>query len=66
MLHRRKVGEEKEKEYMFAPDNSATPLFGSYESAHVLPRESINEKAINPNIAYQLVSDEMMHDGNPR
>ena len=22
MLHRRKVGEEKEKEYMFTPDNS--------------------------------------------
>ncbi len=66
MLHSRKKMEESEKEYKFAPDSSTTPLFGSYESAHLLPRESINDKAINPNVAYQLISDEMMHDGNPR
>ncbi|MEG1807522.1 MAG: pyridoxal-dependent decarboxylase, partial [Cetobacterium sp.] len=66
MLHRRKSGEEKEKEYMFTPDSSTTPLFGSSESNHILPRETINDNAINPNIAYQLISDEMMHDGNPR
>lgn len=44
MLHRKKIGEEKEKEYTFAPDNSTTPLFGSYESDHILPRETINEE----------------------
>ena len=66
MLHGRKIGKEKEKEYMFAPDNSTTPLFGSYESDHILPRETINEESVNPSIAYRLVADEMMHDGNPR
>lgn len=66
MLHSKKSSEELEKIYQFRPDNSATPLFGSAESDHVLPREVINDNAINPDIAYRLIADEMMHDGNPR
>lgn len=66
MLHRKKDMDEKEKDYQFVPDNSVTPIFGSTESSQILPREKIGEKAINPEIAYRLVADEMMHDGNPR
>lgn len=63
MLH---LKEKLNKKYEFVPDNSTTPLFGSEEMDHVLPRNTINEKAINPRIAYRLIADEMMHDGNPR
>lgn len=62
MLHTKK----SKKEYAFTPDTSATPLYGSLESDILLPREKINQKAINPDVAYRLVADEMMHDGNPR
>lgn len=64
MLHIKKS--DKEKAFEFTPDNSTTPIYGSSEAAHVLPRDVIGEKSVNPNIAYRLVADEMLHDGNPR
>lgn len=61
MLH-----SKKEAKYTFKPDTSATPLYGSLESDFILPREVINKSEVNPDIAYRLLADEMMHDGNPR
>ncbi|MGL6113613.1 MAG: glutamate decarboxylase [Cetobacterium sp.] len=66
MLHSKQASEIDEKKYVFKPDTSATPIFGSLESDTILPRTTIGQEAMNPEIAYQLISDEMMHDGNPR
>ncbi|MEG1872065.1 MAG: pyridoxal-dependent decarboxylase, partial [Cetobacterium sp.] len=65
-MHSRNDVEREKRKYVFAPDSSTTPLFGSVESDEVLPRETINNTAIDPAIAYRMVADEMMHDGNPR
>lgn len=62
MLHSKKNSDK----YTFKPDTSATPLYGSLESDMLLPKEKINQKAVNPDVAYRMVADEMMHDGNPR
>lgn len=62
MLHSKKRG----KKYHFMPDTSATPLYGSLESDMLLPRDKINKQAVNPEVAYRMVADEMLHDGNPR
>ncbi|SKA09215.1 glutamate decarboxylase [Cetobacterium ceti] len=66
MLHSRKSNEKDEQKYIFKPDTSSTPIFGSTESDVVLPRTTLRKEPMDPKIAYQLVSDEIMHDGNPR
>ena len=66
MLHSRDKNQIDEEKYVIKPDSSTTPLFGSRESDAVLPRTVIGKNAVNPDIAYRLVADEMMHDGNPR
>lgn len=62
MLH----SKNNSNKYTFKPDTSTTPLYGSLESDTLLPKEKINQKAVNPDVAYRMVADEMMHDGNPR
>ncbi|SKA07370.1 glutamate decarboxylase [Cetobacterium ceti] len=66
MLHSKIASEKEESKYVFKPDTSATPIFGSLESDVVLPRTEIRKESMKADIAYQLISDEMMHDGNPR
>ncbi|CRF40589.1 glutamate decarboxylase [Helicobacter ailurogastricus] len=66
MLHKKSRIERDEEKFVFKADNSCTPIFGSIESDVLLPRDTIGQKMMDPRIAYQLVADEMMHDGNPR
>ncbi len=66
MLHTRNTIKKDAERYSFKPDNSSTPIFGSRESDTILPRTKIGKKSMDPKIAYRLISDEMMHDGNPR
>ncbi|GMB89938.1 glutamate decarboxylase [Helicobacter ailurogastricus] len=66
MLHKKSHIERDEEKFVFKADNSCTPIFGSIESDVLLPRDTIGQKMMDPRIAYQLVADEMMHDGNPR
>ncbi|BCZ19893.1 glutamate decarboxylase [Helicobacter sp. NHP19-012] len=66
MLHKKSHIERDEEKFVFKADNSSTPIFGSLESDVLLPRDKIGQKMMDPRIAYQLVADEMMHDGNPR
>ncbi|CRF48464.1 Glutamate decarboxylase [Helicobacter heilmannii] len=66
MLHKKSHIDRDEEKFVFKADSSSTPIFGSIESDVLLPREKIGQKMMDPRIAYQLVSDEMMHDGNPR
>ncbi|WP_104749859.1 glutamate decarboxylase [Helicobacter cynogastricus] len=66
MLHAKSHHQRDEEKFVFKADTSSTPIFGSAESDVLLPRERIGQKMMDPRIAYQLVSDEMMHDGNPR
>ncbi len=60
MLH------SKKETYVFKADDSTTPLYGSLESDVLLPKDKIGKNSVNPDIAYRLVADEIMHDGNPR
>lgn len=41
-------------------------IYGSDESRHVLPKDCLNNHSIDEEIAYQLILDELQHDGNPR
>lgn len=66
MLHRKSHIDRDEEKFVFKADHSSTPIFGSLESDVLLPRKKIGSKMMDPRIAYQLVADEMMHDGNPR
>lgn len=66
MLHTKSNIEKEDAKFVFKADNSSTPIFGSAESNVLLPRNKIGKNMMDPRIAYQLVSDEMMHDGNPR
>jgi len=65
MIHGRNVVNKIGK-YIFPNDSIVTPIFGSIESSEILPNKKINLSPINPKIAYRMVADEMLHDGNPR
>lgn len=54
------------KSHRFIPENSTTPIFGSFESQEILPKTAFSKDPVDPRIAYRMVADEMMHDGNPR
>ncbi|MBO7199766.1 MAG: glutamate decarboxylase [Bacteroidales bacterium] len=48
------------------PDNIDTSVFGSEESMRVSPKYEIPQKPMPQEIAYQIVHDEAMLDGNAR
>lgn len=59
---------------MFTEDNleieikniSSSPIFGSFESDISLPKEKLNNDSMNPQIAYRLIKDELLNEGNSR
>ena len=42
------------------------PIFGSESEQVDLPKYKLNQASIEPRIAYQLVQDEMLDEGNAR
>ena len=47
-------------------ETSATPIFGSLESDMPLPSLEIGQDPIDPKIAYRLLKDELLNEGNAR
>ncbi len=50
---------QEEKSYL-------EPIFGSASEDVDLPKYKLNKESIEPRIAYQLVQDEMLDEGNAR
>ncbi|MDE7469718.1 MAG: glutamate decarboxylase [Desulfovibrionaceae bacterium] len=46
--------------------NYAAPIFGSDAEAQILPQEYLNDSPIEPRLAYQLIKDELLDEGNAR
>ena len=47
-------------------DSYETPIFGTTESGSSIPKEELGKDSIAPNIAYRLIKDELMNEGNAR
>lgn len=47
-------------------DTYRTPIFGTEEEDVELPRYTLHKNPIEPRIAYRLVKDELMDEGNAR
>lgn len=47
-------------------DTYATPVFGSSESDESIPKNKLPKHSIEPNLAYQLIKDELLDEGNAR
>ena len=47
-------------------ENPITPVFGTYEEARVAPKYEMPEGMMPGEVAYQIVHDEAMLDGNSR
>ncbi|MDQ0150343.1 glutamate decarboxylase [Eubacterium multiforme] len=47
-------------------DTYSTPIFGTEEEDVELPRYTLHKNPIEPRIAYRLVKDELMDEGNAR
>lgn len=42
------------------------PYFGITKDKYSIPKYKINENSIAPNIAYRMIKDELMNEGNAR
>ncbi|MGL5576243.1 MAG: glutamate decarboxylase [Sarcina sp.] len=47
-------------------EGAFTPIFGSKESDMPLPSEKMAEESMDPKIAYRLIKDELLNEGNAR
>ena len=47
-------------------DSYETPIFGTTESGSSIPKEELGKDSIAPNVAYRLIKDELMNEGNAR
>ncbi|MEF9991790.1 MAG: glutamate decarboxylase, partial [Peptostreptococcaceae bacterium] len=47
-------------------DKYDTPIFGTTESGSSIPKDVLGKDSIAPNIAYRLIKDELMNEGNAR
>lgn len=47
-------------------DSYDMPLFGTMEAETPIPKDKIGEKMLEPAMAYQLIKDELMNEGNAR
>ena len=47
-------------------DTIITPIFGSEEESHAIPKYRLPERSMSPRTAYQIIHDECMLDGNAR
>jgi glutamate decarboxylase len=48
------------------PRITPLPLYGTPEATRSIPRDSLPEDSMAPDVAYQLIHDELMLDGNAR
>lgn len=48
------------------PRITPLPLYGTPEATRSIPRDSMPEDSMAPDVAYQLIHDELMLDGNAR
>ncbi|MGL4606416.1 MAG: glutamate decarboxylase [Eubacteriaceae bacterium] len=60
MLVSRKNEDEKLK------DVYATPIFGSKASDDTIPKYSLSEDSMDPDVAYQLIKDDLLDEGSAR
>lgn len=49
-----------------SPRITTLPLYGTPEATRSIPRDSMPEDSMAPDVAYQLIHDELMLDGNAR
>ena len=42
------------------------PIFGSYSEDHDLPKYKLDKRAVAPRIAYQVIKDQLLDEGNAR
>lgn len=47
-------------------DRYSTPIFGSIESNSEIPKNKLGMDSIDPKLAYRLIKDELMDEGNAR
>ncbi|MDO4534412.1 MAG: glutamate decarboxylase [Clostridium perfringens] len=47
-------------------DNYRTPIYGMLEADMEMPKTSLNEGPVSPKMAYQLIKDELLDEGNAR
>lgn len=47
-------------------DTYSTPIFGITKDNYSIPKYKINENSIAPNVAYRMIKDELMNEGNAR
>ena len=47
-------------------DKYNTPIFGTTESGSSIPKDVLGKDSIAPNLAYRLIKDELMNEGNAR
>ena len=47
-------------------DKYDTPVFGTTESGSSIPKDVLGKDSIAPNVAYRLIKDELMNEGNAR
>ena len=47
-------------------ENYDTPLFGTKEMDLTLPKKTLAQASISPQVAYRLIADELMDEGNAR
>ena len=43
-----------------------TPIFGTIESNESIPKYTLSKKSIAPNVAYRLIKDDLLDEGNAR
>ncbi|MGL5615439.1 MAG: glutamate decarboxylase [Sarcina sp.] len=43
-----------------------TPIFGTKESDSPLPKDKLNDQSMAPKIAYRLIKDQLLNEGNSR
>lgn len=43
-----------------------TPIFGTVESNEAIPKYKLGEKSISPQVAYRLIKDDLLDEGNAR
>lgn len=55
-----------DKEKRKLKDSYDTPLFGTLAAGSPIPKNKIREQPLEPALAYRLIMDELMNEGNAR
>ena len=54
------------KKYKEKKESYTTPIFGTLESDEDMPKYRMRDKSVAPSIAYRLIKDQLMDEGNAR